>query len=301
MDGDVLASEGGGKYRQFMIYAISDSAPEPRLFSDRYQGIGSRLSPKGNYVSFFGTSDLNEKLFKESVGWSKALKLLLFRTNGEYLRAFDIPVASYQWAPDEKSIVYLTSSGYREMKNDLVTGAWILSIEDGKEKQISDCQCAVRWASFDGNIYLRTEDYRAVFKYDPHSLTLEETKYKDIEFSQSGKYYMSPGGGEGGVFRLYITRTNEDISARVRSVMSNHLRGVTKDWNPSIAPLWTGRDQIIFPEERYTGERPNFLFDVTSNTVVKSFDGHYLGLDQADSGKALILRRGAIQTQRINN
>lgn len=275
------------------IYFFDKKSQSFRKFSEEYRGLIPRHSPKGKYISFFGTRNPSESVLTN--GLNKNLKFHLFSGTGKYVRSFDIQPSSYEWSPDEEYVVYASTGSHKEAALSLAA-VWVLNVSNGARKKIFDRAMNFRWADFDSSIYLF--DGKKVFRYDPSLQTYRPTKYKDIDFSRSGKYYIKSSGGENPL-KIYIRETNADITEIVRLTMMKYMDVALSngEWYPPYTVKWGNEQRLILMDEK----KKSFIYDIDLNAVVDSFDGYVVGFLGGTQDTAIVIIDKETKMRRIDS
>lgn len=259
------------------IYCFREGGNDFELFLDSVWGFSSRLSPKENFVSFWGTRDRSSLLLGE--GYNPDLDLFLYSSSGEFIRSFDINVASYQWFPDENHVLFTTNLGYREGKTQGgITGVWMLDIATGQIASVSHCDCNIRLAQFEGRIYLQSNLTDSIFVYDAGRKRIIGTGYKDFNFSPSGEYYYHLPF-ESTDFRLFLRRTNKEVTNQTISSIKR-LTNNEVNWTSAI---WTDNSNLALSEDRMV----TYIYDVKTSYVEDTVKGRYVA--NLDSTRRLFI------------
>lgn len=272
IDGDWAGIYCGqpGIFKQNRFYCYREGGRMLELFSDSIEGRLSRLSPGGNFVS------LMRRLGDYSSDDSS--RLCLFSFNGEFIRSYHIGASQYWWSPDEKQILFVTTSGYREGKERRVTGVWLLDISNGKVSKMSDCNCAVEWAGFDKGIYLQSES-DDVYIVSKEGELVRKASLKGIKFSATGKYHFQPAFAGA---RIFVSETGDEITDSVKSVIGAALGNSAVNWS---TVRWGTNNLLTFHND---SRKKSVVFDLDTHSLVDSFEGVVLGWI-GDGSKAMLV------------
>ncbi|MBI1807318.1 MAG: hypothetical protein HYR76_09745 [Ignavibacteria bacterium] len=260
-------------------------------FAPEYKGVGAQISPKGTYISFWGTDKKDVVMFHGSKGWSEELKLQLFSVNGKRIKSFDLPVGGTVWFPNEEKILYVEVP-YAEMANPENKTFWILDIKSGDRIKIPDKGSDFTFAKFDNNIYYFSSEKHKVVRYNVRKKKLEETEYNGVDFSNNGEYYFyqSPESDD---IKIYETKTNTDITATILSAIKHDLSDMKVNWT---AVRWDEINNLVFAD---LDLKKYFVFDMKRTAVTRKFDGFYIGIVDTLTKEAAIIEHGKIITKGI--
>ncbi len=281
----------GGLAESEYIYYFDRTSRSLKKFSEKYRGVSSKVSPRGSYVSFFGTDRADTKLF-ENGRMNRNLKLFILRMSGEDYKSFEIKPASYQWSPMEDRIAFLTPGESGEMATyPRITATWILDIKTGEKQKISDVGYELHWAAFDGNIYFSNPTQ--VYRYNSADGKIGLTPYKDLHFSDDGHYYISLKPES--PFRLYVRATNEEITpafeSTVKKYMAIHSPHRTYD---ETSVRWFRGNQLVFWDDEM---EQSYIFDVDRAAIIDSAAGSFIAPLDDGRNNTLIIEKGQIKVR----
>jgi len=167
--------------------------PEKNIFvkfSDIYRGTKPKVSPMGTYVLFWGTDKKDVPIKNKTGGLNKTLQLLLFLTEGKYIKSIPISEGDIVWSPGEDKILFVERP-YEEMRHSETNPIWLIDLATLKKTKLPEKGDKVKWTKFDSSIYYHSSERRKVVKYDPAKHTLSQRIILRQIFVQMVKYYLS--------------------------------------------------------------------------------------------------------------
>ena len=277
---------------RFGIYLYDQAKNSFVRFAPEYRGINPQISPKGTYISFFGTDNKKTIMFNSNGRWNKQLKLHLFTINGKHVKSFALPQGSIVWSPDEDKIVF-TESAYEEMRNHENNNLWLLDFKSEGQTKIPDKGSSVTWQKFDKKIYFVSSDRHKIVSYDVQTKEIKETQYNGVNFSDDGKYYFYYESEDSDI-RIYLAGSNENITA---GLLSNIQKNVSVTPNSSTM-RWDVLNNLVFADYDI---KKWFVFDPRKMIILNSYEGYYVDIIDTVSKEALVIEKGKPVVKKANH
>jgi hypothetical protein len=175
-----------------------------------------KVAPRTNYLA------VRERVrqFEGMRVTLERMTLHLLGPDGVELDAID-KVRDYSWSPDGRYLAYVTGDVVKKDSPFQNAVAWMLDIANRRRSKVTDNGYVVRWASFDGRLYIRKWDYTKntlddVVAYDPSTESLSVTGHHSMWFSPSGSYYYDPGPrlGQGRRQNVYAAASDAVLESK---------------------------------------------------------------------------------------
>ncbi len=169
--------------------------------------------------------------------------VIFITPEGKEIAKLEEDVREFSWSPDGEEIAYITGTYYEGGVGFKTTGVWIFDLKDQSKKQIKKDfphpsvkgfeggGYEIKWSKHDNNIYIKDFDYcGGVYKYNTKLGKSEQVKYKDINLSPDGKFYISEQFGDSIPQRLYISDSNLEITDRLKRRFGNDIQNAGFYW-----------------------------------------------------------------------
>jgi WD40 repeat protein len=220
-----------------------------------------KVSPTGKLIAGIGTV-VGNRLDAQGASFDR-FALVVIDANGRLVSKID-GVALFDWSPRNDRLVYATGIRYSDKDAPSTNHLWSLDLEINRKVDLGKSSAlAISWVAFDGSVYAK--EPQGVFKIDANSGKRDKTNYRDIHFSQDGKYYFAPSL-DPKYFRVFERATN-------RNITPNSIRDLPSTTFAHWAP--NGRSLIIGD-----GTFDKKILDVESGMTISSFTGKIIGYDR---------------------
>ena len=169
--------------------------------------------------------------------------VIFITPEGKEVAKLEEDVREFSWSPDGEKIAYITGTYYEGGVGFKTTGVWIFDLKNQSKKQIKKDfphpslrgfeggGYEIKWAKHDNNIYIKDFDYcGGIYRYDTKLGISEQVKYKDINFSPDGKFYISEQFGDSIPQRLYISDSNLEITDRLKKRFGYDIQNASFYW-----------------------------------------------------------------------
>ena len=229
-----------------------------------------KRSPDGTYVAALGTVN---NIFQNEQGVNYIKTLLVVVDTNANIVFKDEDSQAFDWSPDGQKIAIVSGRKYADKDAPTTERLWILNIDTKQKSFIAPTDAIeIQWSKFDNNIYLKERSQVSVI--ETATMRKELTRYKDIHFSPSGRYYLLlrtlPG-----LSRLFESQTNKDVTP-------SFLREKSFDVNYFI---WLDGQTIAIGDATFEKK----ILDVEEGKIIKTFDGRVFGFDK--SKQELVLHK----------
>lgn len=169
--------------------------------------------------------------------------VIFITPDGKEVVKLEEDVRELSWSPDGEKIAYITGTYYEGGVGFKTTGVWIFDLKDQSKKQIKKDfphpsvkgfeggGYEIKWAKHDNNIYIKDFNYcGGIYRYNTKVGKSEQVKYKGIDFSPDGKFYISEQFGDSIPQRLYVSDSNLEITNRLEKRFGSDIQNAGFYW-----------------------------------------------------------------------
>lgn len=232
----------------------------------------------------------NSTIASPNCQWVYATKYLSKTNINDYI-SLDLPnnrlrnpyAATLVWSPNSGKVAYILGEwvGNDDQPRNTTSscrgscpekGVWIYDIDTQTKLKINITGHVLSWPAFDNNLYIDTT-YKAgnIFRYHPDTGKLEQTPYKGLDFSPTGKYYLADAWDTepAHVYQREPHKYLKEIDEKINKVGNAH--GHIE---------WLGDGHSLIISDKQSGIK-YIIYDVEKGKVTKTIDGAFLGLNKA--------------------
>lgn len=168
-----------------------------------------RASPDGSLLLLFDSKDdLNSN--GEPTGTRTPLVIITDSSGRELFRRDNVFRAAC--APDGARVALIYGTYNEDLGFD-PRGVSVYDVRSGNESKILCTGRNIAWRKDDGKLYIETlsGSRRQIVAYSPDTDSVESTPYKGFEFSDDGKFYLTPDGEGGPPIHVIETATGRAV------------------------------------------------------------------------------------------